>query len=262
MRSIILRLILFIVGLSAVIFGIRFLNILPFASLQQNINSIPWLFSAISITFSIISGFVIQSKWHTWDELIDATHGELSSFRQLHILSHHFPKHIQEQIKNKICVYLSIMIEESKINQDLNIRSERVEAALYKLEETVFDIDYSQHPNIGDMASDLMRKAMNYRERRLQNIAHKLPQGVKIFVMCATFFMIFSALFIGVESFVYYYVFTLIVALLSYGIYLLIDDLDHPYRPGQWHLKIDDYIDLLKEIKEDTIIKTLAEEKS
>lgn len=257
MRSIGLRLTIFILGFSFILFFIHYFNILPLESLHKNIDAIPWLFSAVSIIFSIISGFVIQSKWHTWDELIDATHGELSSFRQLHILSHHFSEPIQLTIKNEICNYLSIMIDESKINPDLNIRSERVEAAIYKLEETVFDIDYAQHPNIGEMAFDLVRKCMDYRERRLQNIAHKLPLGVKIFVMFATAFMIFSGLFIGVTNQIYYYLFTFIIALLSFGIYLLIDDLDHPYRPGQWHLKIDDYIYLLDEIRKDTIVNSL-----
>lgn len=257
MKSISARLIIFIIGFSILIFAVRFLNILPIASLRKDIGAIPWLFSAVSITFSIISGFVIQSKWHTWDELIDATHGELSSFRQLHILSHHFPKPIQEKIKQQICNYLSIMIEESKVNPDLNIRSEQVEAAIYKLEEVVFDINYGKNPKTGEMAFDLVRKCMDYRERRLQNIAHKLPLGVKIFVMFATFFLIVSSLFIGVTSFAYYYLFTMIIGLLSYGIYLLIDDLDHPYRPGQWHLKITDYSDLLREIKADTIVNSL-----
>src|SRR5690349_18348726 len=125
MRSITIRLLFFIIGFSLVIAVIRFFHILPIEELHKNIDAIPWLFSAISLIFSIISGFVIQSKWHTWDELIDATHGELSSFRQLHILAHHFPKKIQESIKHQICNYLSIMIEESKINPDLDIRSEK-----------------------------------------------------------------------------------------------------------------------------------------
>jgi|SRR6185369_12837532 len=253
-KSIIFRLFIFTLLFTFVFFVIRTLNILPPLQLHQNIDSIPWLFSAVSLIFSIISGFVIQSKWHTWDALIDATHGELNALRQLHILAHHFPKNTQTAIKHNISDYLQSMIKESKINTDLDIRSERVETAIYQLEETVFDIDYKQHPNIGAMTFDLVRKCMDYREKRLQNVAHKLPQGVKIFVISTTFFMIFSSLFIGVESIIYDYVFTLMIALLSYGIYLLIDDLDHPYRPGQWHLKIDDYENLLEEIKEDKIV--------
>ncbi|MGH7245828.1 MAG: hypothetical protein ACREGI_02755 [Candidatus Levyibacteriota bacterium] len=257
MQSIRLRMLLFIVGFIIVFFFVHFFNLLPTSLLSQNNSTVPWLFYAISLIFSIISGFVIQSKWQTWNELIDATHGELSSFRQLHILSHHFSKQIQEKIKNNICNYLSVMIAESKVNPDLNIRSEAVEAVIYQLEETVFDIDYSQHPNIGEMAFDLMRKCMDYREKRLQNISHKLPLGVKVFVIFATFFMVSSPLFIGVQTLYLDFLFTLIIALLSFGLYLLIDDLDHPYRPGQWHLKIDDYKELLEEIRKDTIINSL-----
>jgi len=33
-------------------------------------------------------------------------------------------------------------------------------------------------------------------------------------------------------------------------VYLLIDDLDHPYRPGQWHLSTEVYKKVLAEIKQ------------
>jgi len=49
----------------------------------------------------------------------------------------------------------------------------------------------------------------------------------------------------------YDYLFTSIIALLAYGIYLLIDDLDNPYRPGQWHLSMKVYKNVLQEIKND-----------
>ncbi len=254
MHSVRLRVSIFIILFTAIFLLVRYFHLLPHAP-YQNFVSIPWLFSAISLIFSIISGFVIQSKWQTWDQLIDATHGELSSFRQLHILSHHFPKNIQKRIKENICAYLSLMVKESLDTKDLNIRSEKIEASIYQLEETIFEINYMQHPNTGVMAFDLVRKCMDYREKRLQNIAHRLPLGVKAFVMVATFCIIFSSLFIGeINSLIYDYLFTLIIGILAFGIYALIDDLDNPYRPGQWHLKIDDYKKLLEEIKKDTII--------
>jgi len=239
-RVILIKLVVFFIIFNILFFGI------------QNDSSLPWLFSAIELIFSIISGFIIQSKWSTWNELIDATHEELSSLRELHVLSHHFPKPIYKDVNKKIINYLTLILQEAKRKTDIDERSQEIDNAIFQLEEVIFSIDYSEHPNIGSMSFDLVRKSMEYREKRLRNILHRLPLGVKIFIIFATFSSIFSSLFIGVTSLVYDYLFTSIIALLAYGIYLLIDDLDHPYRPGPWHLSMKGYKKVLKEIENDT----------
>jgi len=249
-RIIFIRLIVFFIVFNIFFFSIRLFNLLPQGKLYENNSSLPWLFSAIELIFSIISGFVIQSKWGTWNALIDATHEEVSSLRELYVLSRHFPKQIQEKIRGKICTYLTVLLQEAKKNHTMDERSEQVDTAIYELEETIFSIDYSEHPNIGAMAFDLVRKCMEYREKRLQNILHQLPLGVKIFIIFATFSSIFTSLFVGVTSLVYDYIFTSLIALLAFGVYLLIDDLDHPYRPGQWHLSTEVYKKVLAEIKQ------------
>jgi hypothetical protein len=248
LRTIILKILIFIYVFTVIFFAIRFFNLLPQTKLQENINSIPWLFSAISLIFSIICGFVIQSRWHMWDELIDATREELSSFRQLHIMAHHFPQQIKQAIRLQIAKYLELVIVEIKTEYNVRTRSDQAENVLYQLEDIMF-LARKKHPESGVMGFDILRSCMNYREQRLQNNAHKLPPGIKIFIISATVAIIVSSLFIGVDSLLYDYLFTLIIGLLSYGIYLVIDDLDHPYRPGDWHLKTDGYDNLLTEIR-------------
>lgn len=245
-----LKVITFILLFTLIFITLRYLHIIPLTPQSDKYNNLPWLFSAISLIFSIISGFIIQSKWQTWNELIDATHGEISSLKQLHMLGNHFPVPIQKTIRRDIAAYLQIIIDETSSNINAQGRSDRVEAAIYKLEETVLDIDYSEHPNIGSLMFDLVRKCLDYREKRLQNILRKLPNGVKLFTISTTVSIILSSLFVSITGVVYDYVFTLIIGLLSYGIYLLIDDLDHPYRPGQWQLTKDGYISLLDEVNE------------
>jgi len=244
------KIFLFTSFFSAIFFIVRFFNLLPALSLQNNLNSIPWLFSAISIIFSIISGFVMQSKLHTWDELTDAIRGELSSFRQLHIMAHHFPDQMTDTIRQQICHYLDVFISESRKQQNLGSRSVEIENALYDLEDTIFNARKADAES-GAMAFNILCNCMSYREKRLQNSAHKLPLGIRMFMISATIAMVFSSLFIGVETLLYDYIFTLIIGLLAYGIYLVIDDLDNPYRPGDWHLKADEYEELFKEVKKE-----------
>lgn len=249
LKRIVRKIIVFIAGFTFIFFAIRFLNLLPAAKLAENINSIPWLFSAISLIFSVICGFVIQSRWNMWDELIDATRGEISSFRQLYIMAHHFPEDVKHSIRVHIVKYLELAIEEITTENETSSHL-RGEDVLYELEDMVFVVRRA-HPNSGAMGFDILRSCMNYRDKRLQNNAHKLPFGVKLFISYATLAMVVTSLFIGVDSLFYDYLFTLIIGTLSYGIYLLIDDLDHPYRPGDWHLKTTGYEHLLSEVRRD-----------
>lgn len=221
---------------------------LPSTGTSTTAINLPWLFSAISLIFSIVSGFIIQSKWQTWNELIDAAHGEVSTLKQLHMLANHFPPFIQKAIRSDILNYLDTILDETT-QQKISIRSQKVEQAIYKLEETILDLDYSEHPNIGSLTFDLVRKCLEYREKRLQNAAHTLPRGVRFFAWTATTSIIFTSLFVNIDVMLYDYIFTLLIALLSFGVYLLIDDLDHPYRPGQWQLTKEEYRILRNEIR-------------
>src|SRR5437016_1432188 len=113
MRTVALKITVFIFLFTILFFSIRDFNLLPSNTLSANLNSIPWLFSAISLIFSIISGFVIQSQWHTWNELTDASHGELTMLRQLKSIAAHFPQDSTNKIRHGICSYLYIIIHES-----------------------------------------------------------------------------------------------------------------------------------------------------
>lgn len=246
-NKILTKIITFICIFTIIFFGIRYLNLLPVAKLQENINSVPWLFSTISLIFSIICGFVIQSRWQMWDELIDASRGELSSFRQLNIMAHHFPENIKNIIRKQIAEYLKLTIEEIKSEYSRSSRSNMADFAIYQLEDTFFS-SRKDHQDSGLMAFEILRSCINYRDRRLQNNAHKLPMPIKTFIISATVSIIFTSLFIGVDSLLYDYIFTLTIGLLAYGIYLVIDDLDHPYLPGAWHLKTEEYEELRLEV--------------
>ena len=239
--------IVFVIVFTGVFFAFRYSG-LPSTGTSTTAINLPWLFSAISLIFSIVSGFIIQSKWQTWNELIDAAHGEVSALKQLHMLATHFPMDIQKSVRTDILTYLDLIVDETS-GRKRSSRSEEVERAIYKLEENILDIDYSQHPNIGSLAFDLVTKCLEYREKRLQSVAHKLPRGVRYFMFFATCSIIFTSLFVNIDVMLYDYVFTLLIALLSFGVYLLIDDLDHPYRPGQWQLTKSEYQLMHREVQ-------------
>jgi hypothetical protein len=249
-RNVIIKLLLFIAGFSAVFFFVRTNNILPDYKLEADRLSIPALFSAGNLIFSIISAFIIQAQWSKWDRLIDANRGEITMLRQLFILVHHFPKEEMNEIRFHIYRYLKIYIETSDVKdyKVLLTRSRDVDNALIKIEDAMFNAT-KKYPDIGQMAFSYLTRAMEFREKKIQNVNQHLPRGMRVFIVFATFSLIFGSLFVPFNSIGFNYYFTLVVALLAFGVLIIIEDFDHPYRPGSFVLTVNLYKILLDEIQ-------------
>jgi hypothetical protein len=95
------------------------------------------------------------------------------------------------------------------------------------------------------MFSDVLR----HRENRLHYSHRPMPKVLKSTVLLADVLVIGLSLLIGVRHMWLDYVFTLSIALLAFSVYLVLDDLDDPLRPGLWHLTPEDYRRLLNILK-------------
>jgi hypothetical protein len=248
LRVFIIRVIIFVIALTVLYFGINQL-VGQSTTMQQSAKVTPYLYSGITLIFSIISGFIIQSQWHKWNTVIDATRGEANMLRQLYIMAHHFPPKIKNDIRLKIYKYLVILIKESTVNYKWERRAKVVETELIDLEDTIFNAA-SKHPDTGKIALSYLNRAMEYREQKLQSGVQHMPMGLKIFVIFSTFSVISGPFFFVFSSLLIGYYFTLIIGLMSFGVYLLIDDLDHPYRPSNWNLTVALYRELRNDIKD------------
>lgn len=249
MISLIFKKIIVVVILFTLLFSLfRILNPFPLAVLERNLNSIPWLYSTIGLIFSVISGFIIQHRWHMWDNLLDASQKEIDAIRQLYLLSRHFPSALRQRVQNEICEYLELLIHEVWHNVDKGIRSQKIENSIFQLENTIYTA-LEDMPKRSGSALTLLGSIIENREYRLRFSAHHLPVTLRGFLIYITVTMIILSFFIRIDNLFLDYIFTFSIAMLSLSIYMIIDDLDHPYRPGNWHLTTDDYSKLLDEIK-------------
>ena len=87
------------------------------------------------------------------------------------------------------------------------------------------------------------------RNDRLHYSSGGVPVLLYFVISVATFLVIVLSLFIAVPNVMLDYLFTVSVALLAFSILMVIEDLNHPYRPGSWHLKKDKYKKLYEFIK-------------
>lgn len=245
--NITLRIITAILLFTIIFLLFRFSSPFPSHELARNINGIPWLYSTIGLIFSIISGFIIQNQWKLWESLQDSTQKEINALRQLHLLSRHFPEKLRFKIKDEIN-YLNELIKERRKNVDRGIRSEKIEGAIFKLENTIYST-IEEMPKGEEIALKLLSQIIENREYRIKFSSTHLPLPLKGFMIYITTSVIILSFFVWIDNIILDYIFTLTIALLSYIIYIIIDDLDHPYNPGNWHIATSDFQKLLSDIK-------------
>ncbi|MGH7203591.1 MAG: hypothetical protein ACREHC_04075 [Candidatus Levyibacteriota bacterium] len=249
-RSVIIKYIIFILGYVGIFWAFRHYNIFPQNKLAEDLKSIPTMFSAANFIYSIFTAFIIQAQWQKCGTLIDANRGELRMLRQLFIVAHHFPVKERNDIRFHIYRYLNLIMSSTigKNDKDLRYRSKKVDEALIRIEDSMFEA-LKKYPDIGPLAFSYLTNAMEYREQKLQIISQFLPLGLRLFVVFSTFTIIFSSFFLPFSSIFLNFYFNLVLAILAFGVYLIIEDFDHPYRPGIHYLSNDGYQNLMKEIK-------------
>jgi hypothetical protein len=249
-RAIVIKIILFIVSFSILFWYIRLNNIIPVYKLEEDLRSIPILFGAGNFIYSIFTGFIVQTQWTKWDRLIEANRGEINMMRQLYILAHHYPKDEMFALRYHIYNYLKTYIAASEIKDYklLTTRSRVVDDAIIKIDDSVFQV-LKKHPHTSSLATGYLNRAMEYRERKIQLSNQRLPKGIKLFVYFATASVIFGSLFMPFNDILLNYYFTMVVGLLAFGVYLIIEDFDDPYRPGNFVLSVGLYRRLMDEVE-------------
>lgn len=213
---------------------------------MDDLGSIPWLYSAVCLIFSILAGFVIQHEWDQWNDFMDAIKGELSSLRSLWLWSQHVPdlgRKLQEAIRQYVTVTIQAEWRPRAFGEN-----EATGKALTVIQEEASTL--FRHSELKMTTVMIIGDLLRHREHRLHSGQQRMPKMLKATVGFADGLVIVLSLFIGVKHLWLDYVFTLSIALLAYLVYLVIDDLDHPLRPGIWHVTAKPYEQLLAQLQQ------------
>jgi hypothetical protein len=211
----------------------------------QDLGGIPWLYSAICLIFSILAAFTIQKEWEHWDELVRAIKGELDTIRELWHWSNHPLREARRDICSCLENYIVSVLTEWQTAQQ-GERDASGERVLDVLRKTIVELP----PGTGRTQQlNLFEELIRNRNKRIdQSISH-IPHILKNTLIFTDILVIVLSLFIGVRNPFVDYLFTISIAVLAYTIYIVIDDLDNPFRPGSWHLTSDEHQLLLNIIR-------------
>ncbi|MFA6353406.1 MAG: hypothetical protein WCW93_00520 [Candidatus Paceibacterota bacterium] len=212
-----------------------------------DLGGVPWLYASIGTLFSILAGFIIQKEWENWNNLVDAVNDEINSLREMWLWSRYLPSDTGAIFYNSIKSYLEEMSDNGLYKGEQKIPSVRINESFSTLNATMFDM-FKNQPEIATNAFAFFTKLIEDRSRRMRYSSHHVPQSIKRIIILATAMMIGLSLFIGVKNIWLDYSYTMSVSILAYVIYLVIDDLDYPLKPGGWHLTARPYSKLLEEI--------------
>jgi hypothetical protein len=212
----------------------------------EDVGGAPWLYSAVCVIFSILAGFIIQSQWSHWNTLIGAVKGETSALHQLWFWSAYFPTEVQTKARTAIRHYLTTTLEE-EWGQTRKEESDAAGQALASIRESVSEM--FERPEFMVTAFSMFGDVLRHRENRIHYSHRPMPKILKSTVLLADGFVIVLSLLIGVKHVWLDYVFTVSIALLAFSVYLVLDDLDSPLRPGLWQVTPEDYQRLLTKLK-------------
>jgi hypothetical protein len=211
----------------------------------QDLGGIPWLYSAICLIFSILAAFTIQKEWENWNELVAAIKGEVEAVRELWLWNRDLSIEDRKKISNCLEDYLAINLTEWSAMKYGEI-SEACGETCDALRKTIVELkEETERSQLLHLFNELIRN----RNKKFDQSENRIPHILKNTLIFTDVLVITLSLFIGVKNPIIDYFFTISIGVVAYTIYIVIDDLDNPFRPGSWHLTSHDYNTLLDKIK-------------
>lgn len=250
----IIRSIIYLIVFTVLFIGIRQIPGMSLNSLTSTSEGIGWLYSEIGLIFGVLAAFTIQSQAKKWDDLLSSIRQEIINLRRLFWLSYHLPPDVAKKLQLSIQEYLGLITNEGWKKIDNGSRSENIENSIHFLQEVVFNLPKNT-PEYSSTATAIIRGIFESREERIFQSSKRTPLLLKVTIYSGATLMIVLSYFIGVSNFWIDYLFTGSIFLLTVLIVMVIEDLEHPYRPGHWHITQDPYRKLLKEVAGNNFVK-------
>lgn len=246
-----LKITIFILLYSVVFYFFRTSSYYNVRLLLADLGGIPWLYATIGSIFGIISAFIIQKEWTQWSNLEDAVRSEIQALNELWLWTENLPDNNKYEIRQAIIDYLHVLIGEGWKKTEVGEISKELEKTLVVINSAIRDINVtSSNQYLVSTSFKLFSNITRYRTKRMRYSSVHMPQVLKRLFRFATGLLIFLSPFIAIKKIEIHYLFTVSIALLAYAMYLVADDLDHPLRPGGWHLTTKDYKSLLKKLEQ------------
>ncbi len=217
------------------------------STLVSNLGGLTYLYSTVGMMFAVFAAFIIVSESQDWTTLENATRNEINEWKVLLLWSKHLPSELNVKFKNAVRNYVQLIINDEWKKLPRGIKSEVTEAALADMHD-LFSSLLTEHSVFASSIIDSFNDIIKYRDDRLNYSFRPMPGFLRFTVLLVDVILISLSLFIGVKNIGLDYLFMLSIVTLGCTVFIVIDDLDNPLRPGEWCLTSDGFKELLKMI--------------
>ncbi|MCX6757842.1 MAG: DUF4239 domain-containing protein [Candidatus Nomurabacteria bacterium] len=214
-------------------------------TLLADLGGLAYLYSTVVFIFAIFAAFVIFFEAERWNSLVDAVKGEVGQLNELYLWSRHLPENLKSRFSTDIKKYLEVRVN-SRLHYG-NKKNLETEETLNSLHNDIYQI-LKDEPTMMPTAFSAFSDLMKFREKRIHYSHFHLPKILKYTLYFNSVLLILFSFLIAVKNVWLAYIFVLGIFALVESMFLLIDDLDHPMRPGSFHITTDSYQELLDNI--------------
>ncbi len=215
--------------------------------LVSDLGGLTYLYSTVGTIFAIFAAFVIVSESQDWNTLVNASKNEVSEIRELLSWSKKLSPALAEKFSQNIKSYLdSVIQDEWKVLEKGN-KNTKTENSLLPFHNLISDA-FKENPELGGVLFTTFNNILGYRFTRTEYSFQPLPKILKFTVFFVDIVLILLSFLIGVRNIALDYIFMICIVTLCSVIMMVIEDLDNPLKPGEWHLKPDGYQNLLNSI--------------
>jgi len=236
---------------SIAFFGLRFYgNSLGYdvSTLVSDLGGLAYLYSTVGTMFAMFAAFVIVSESQDWNMLNSASKGEVRELRELFLWSQRLESPLSEEFNKTIETYLQRVIHSEWPALGTGKQIREIDQLLASFHDLIARASIENNI-IGERLTTCFEELLGHRDVRIEYSWQPLPSIIKLIVVFVDVLLITLSMFIGVKSIALDYIFTGSIFLLGIAILVVIDDLDHPLRPGDWFLKTTGYERLLQSLR-------------
>lgn len=213
-------------------------------ALTSDLGGLAYLYSTVGLIFAIFAASVMVFESQRWDNLIDSVKSEVSELDELWAWSALLENEHSANLHNNIKKYLEISIANIK---DLASSREALVVTVEPMRKDIFQLAEKASPT-GQHLMDTLDNFIEFRTRRINYSVYQLPKILKGALLFNTILLIVLSYLIGVHNVWLNYIFLISVTTLTSFIYFIIDDMDNPYRAGNWQIEATDFEKLLKKL--------------
>lgn len=223
----------FMVGISC---GAHLLvrRIAPHEVLKRHNDVAGFVASLVGVIYAVLLAFVVVVVWQEFDAATSVAQQEASAVGDLYHLAYGFPPARQSKLQHDLARYINLMVDDEWPLMQYGRSSEKTERAGHIILHDVMDFR-PRTPAQGAVFSTALQLVQSFfdaRRQRLSENVTSVPHILWFTLIVGAIFTIGLTFFFGVENGAVQLTMTGIIAALIALMFVLIIELDFPFRGG------------------------------